>query len=206
MFLDIGYLAHLREPGGTEIELVQRTLGPPGSATPPAQDRRQAPDQLGLVTLRVSDRRRFETFLGQGLGMSLLATMAVDHGGPDPFDLSFWSFVTPEEAGRPNRDPASVGNRPWLYQLPLTLIELQHHRTPVALQLHSPLAEIRVDVGAATRSHSWSPGSRPSGCTLAVGRTGPSRSGHPTGTGSPPPSLAQRTTGRGRNERTAGGW
>ena len=136
-FLDIGYLAHLHEPGGTAIELLQRTFDPPRS-TPPAP----VAAQLALVTLRAIEREAFEHFLGAGLGMSPLVTMAVDHGGPDPFDLSFWGFLDPDAAGRPNPDPASVENREWLYQLPVTLIELQHHRTPISLAGASPLVEV----------------------------------------------------------------
>lgn len=143
-FLDIGYLAHLHEPGGTAVELLQRTFDPPRS-TPPAP----AAAQLALITLRATERHAFERFLGAGLGMSLLATMAVDHGGPDPFDLSFWGFIDPDAAGRPNPDVASVDNREWLYQLPVTLIELQHHRTPISLAGASPLVDIGIEVDTA---------------------------------------------------------
>ncbi|MGI9612402.1 MAG: hypothetical protein ACR2QO_05810 [Acidimicrobiales bacterium] len=140
-FLDIGYLAHLHEPGGTAVELVQRTFDRPRSPPPPP-----AEAQLALITLRATDREAYERFLAAGLGLSLVATMAVEHGGPDPFDLSFWGFIDPDASGRPNPDPASVENREWLYQLPLTVIELQHHRTPISLAGASPLVDIAIEV------------------------------------------------------------
>jgi hypothetical protein len=128
---------------GTEIELLQRTFQPARTGLAPA--RGPDDDQLGLITLRVTEGEFYERFLGRALGMNLLATMAVDHGGPDPFDLSFWGAV--DVAGRPDPDPASVDNREWLYQLPVTMIELQHHRTAVELAGPSPLIKIRLEVG-----------------------------------------------------------
>jgi len=130
-FLDIGYLCHLREPGGNEVELVQRRFSPP--LDPPSPTGFFGRDTLGLITLRVTDLASTLRMLIDGLGMKHLVTMVVDGGRPDPFALEFLAFTDDEP---PETDRTHVANREWLYQRPYTVIELQHGP---ALQVLGPV-------------------------------------------------------------------
>lgn len=118
-FGTIGYLCHLREPGGIEIELLQRTFK---DRPRPTEERA---DGLGLITLRVRDADRSAAFYLEELGLEALSEMAVDGGRADPFDLFFYGAT---EEDPPSRDLAHVDNREWLYQRSFTIIELQHYR------------------------------------------------------------------------------
>ena len=123
-FLDIGYLCHLHEPGGNEIELLQRRFVPPLAET--SADGHVGPPTLGLITLRVSAAAPTIALLRDGLGMTHLATMEVGDGDADGFRLEFLAWTDDEP---PSRDPTDVANREWLYQRPFTIIELQHGPT-----------------------------------------------------------------------------
>ena len=121
-FLDIGYLCHLHEPGGNEIELLQRTFQP--QRAPRSDDGLSSIDSLGLITLRVSDIDLALRFFENGLGMRSLATMEVGQGGQWRFGLRFLAW-TNDRPPVPNRLDA-LENREWLYQRPYTIVELQY--------------------------------------------------------------------------------
>lgn len=121
-FLDIGYLCHLNEPGGNEIELLQRTFQP--QQAPLSDDGLSSIDSLGLITLRVSDIDLALRFFENGLGMRSLATMDVGRGDDWRFGLQFLAW-TDDRPPAPDRLDA-VENREWLYQRPYTIVELQH--------------------------------------------------------------------------------
>jgi len=130
-FGDIGYLCHLGEPGGVGIELLQRTFQSSPRVLEPQ------PNHLGLITLRIDDPEESAMFYEQGLGLRLLATMAVD-SRENPFDLYFFGPATDEP---PSSDPSAVVNREWLYQRETTVIELQHFRRPVVAGGHRAQVE-----------------------------------------------------------------
>ncbi len=120
-FGDIGYLCHLHEPGGNEIELLQRSFAPPRAA--PSIGGHSGPATLGLITLRVADAVATIRLLADGLGMSHLVSMKVNEHRPDGFGLEFLAWTADEP---PSQDRFDVSNREWLYQRPYTVIELQH--------------------------------------------------------------------------------
>lgn len=121
-FLDIGYLSHLHEPGGNEIELLQRTFRP--QRAPLWSDGLDGVDVLGLITLRVARLDAALAFFESGLGMRSLATMEVSSDDRWRFGLRFLAWTGDRQ---PNAsDLGAVENREWLYQRPYTIIELQH--------------------------------------------------------------------------------
>lgn len=120
-FLDIGYLCHLHEPGGNEIELLQRSFSPP--LAPPSPTGFRGEETLGLITLRVTDIASTLRLLVDGLGMARLASMHVGDGRPDPFRLEFLAFTRDKP---PETDLFHIANREWLYQRAYTIVEIQH--------------------------------------------------------------------------------
>lgn len=137
-FRKIGYLCHFAEPGGNEVELLQRTFkGRRPSAA--------SPDRLLLVTLRVRDLDTAHRFYVERLGMRWLASMAVDRVQPRSFDLGFYGS---RDDSPPDPQPWSVANREWLWQRPSTIIELQGYRGEPPVTLHasaSPNGLLRLE-------------------------------------------------------------
>ena len=119
-FRDVGYLAHLSDPEGFQIELIQHVFE--GVSKPPIRDA----DALGggpclnLVTLRAAEIDRVHQLCVQQLGMKLICVEPVQEYG---FTLYFFA-LTDEVA--PDPDPVAVINRPWTYQRPYTVLEVQH--------------------------------------------------------------------------------
>ncbi|EBA17186.1 Glyoxalase/bleomycin resistance protein/dioxygenase [Roseobacter sp. SK209-2-6] len=115
-FLDIGYMAHLQDPAGFAIELLQHDFE--------GQEPKGDPDQplgggahIGQITLRTGD---IGAELVEHAGMKLLSVQPVPDYG---FDLYFLAFTTEEP---PNADLQAVENRPWLWRRPYTTLEFQH--------------------------------------------------------------------------------
>ena len=120
-FRDIGYLCHLSDPEGFQVELLQHTFRdnrPAGAGD--AGEPLGGGARIGQVTLRVTDiEAALSKYRGQ-LGMRLLSVQDV----PDPgFTLYFLAF-TAESPPNPALD--SVDNREWLWRRPYTTLELQH--------------------------------------------------------------------------------
>ena len=120
-FLDIGYMCHLKDPEGFQIELLQHTFS--------GQDRTHEGDpdltlggggQIGQITLRVSDIHGALELYEHRIGMKLLSVQAVTNRG---FDLYFLGFT---DEVPPHPGLSAVANRPWLYQRRYTTLELQH--------------------------------------------------------------------------------
>ncbi|USG63125.1 hypothetical protein NBZ79_09070 [Sneathiella marina] len=125
-FMDIGYLAHLQDPQGHIIELLQHGFegreqevsgGHPigGQAT------------LAHITLRVTDIDRCDAFLSEQLQMRLMSIQPVPSRG---FTLYFYCW---SDEKLPHMDLEAVENREWLWARPYTLLELQHFHDPVTL-------------------------------------------------------------------------
>jgi catechol 2,3-dioxygenase-like lactoylglutathione lyase family enzyme len=122
-FQDIGYLAHLKDPLGHIIELLQQGFG--GNAQPI-----QSGHPVGFgatlahITLRVKDIDRCEQYLTHQLGMRLMSVQAVEEYA---FTLYFFGW---SDELLPNEDLTAVENREWLWRRPYTLLELQHIHDP----------------------------------------------------------------------------
>ncbi|WP_424977280.1 VOC family protein [Leisingera sp. S232] len=117
-FRDIGYMAHLHDPEGFAIELLQHDFlgNRPEGAGDPAR-RLGGGAHVGQVTLRTG---RIAAELEQHADMKLLSVQDVAEFG---FDLYFLAYTdeTPPEA-----DLKAVANREWLWRRPYTTLEFQH--------------------------------------------------------------------------------
>ncbi len=118
-FLDIGYMAHLSDPEGFVIELLQHDFegNRPENAADPANPFAQA--RVGQITLRTGDIAAEDAFC-RARGMKLLSMQDV---APYGFDLHFYAFT---QDAPPDPDPWAVGNREWLWKRPYTTLEFQH--------------------------------------------------------------------------------
>lgn len=118
-FLDIGYMAHLNDPEGFVIELLQHDFEGyrPENAADPARPFAQA--RVGQITLRTGDITVEDTVC-RAQGMSLLSMQEV---APHGFDLHFYAFT---QEAPPDPDLWAVANREWLWKRPYTTLEFQH--------------------------------------------------------------------------------
>lgn len=118
-FRDIGYLAHLTDPEGFQVELIQHTF----HGEPPTQtidsDLLGGGPTLNLLTLRASEITSVSE-LTEALGMTLLSVQPVE---PFGFTLYFYALTSDTP---PNPDLHAVENRSWVYQRPYTVLEIQH--------------------------------------------------------------------------------
>lgn len=126
-FQDIGFMCHLTDTAGFGIELLQHTfedeaLTQRGDAALPLG----GGATLGQITLRVTDINAALEYYRETLGMTLLSVQPV---ASRDFTLYFLAFT---RESPPLSALESVSNRPWLWQRPYTLLELQHlHKRPV---------------------------------------------------------------------------
>lgn len=126
-FLDIGYMCHLTDPDGHQIELLQHTFaGQPRTSPGDPALPLGGGAQVGQITLRVSDLDAALAYYQGSMGMRLLSRQVVD--GRD-FTLYFLAFT---DESPPHHDLEAVENRPWLWQRPYTTLELQHFTQPGA--------------------------------------------------------------------------
>jgi len=118
-FLDIGYMAHLADPEGFVIELLQHDFqdNRPKDAGNPAAP--FADGVIGQITLRTGDIQA-EDQRCRNLGLRLLSVQDV---APYGFDLHFYAFTADQP---PNADLWAVENRGWLWKRPYTTLEFQH--------------------------------------------------------------------------------
>jgi len=120
-FMEVGYVAHLKDPRGFSIELIQTTFN---QLKP--EDRLQPIEGLplgqevviGMVTSRCNDSKATLALYENSLGMKLLSIQDVPEYG---FCLYFFAFTDEEPPGPVD----SVEIRPWLWQRPYTLLEVQ---------------------------------------------------------------------------------
>lgn len=117
-FLNIGYMAHLTDPEGFVIELLQHDFEgrrPQDAGNPDLPLGGGA--HIGQITLRTGD---IDAELRQFAFMRRLSVQDVaEHG----FDLHFLACT---DDIPPNPDPAAVENREWLWKRPYTQLEFQH--------------------------------------------------------------------------------
>ncbi|CUH86713.1 lactoylglutathione lyase [Phaeobacter sp. CECT 5382] len=116
-FLDIGYMAHLTDPAGCVIELLQHDF----DGTRQQQGNTDLPlggdGHIGQITLRTGN---ITAELAAHEDMTLLSVQDVaDYG----FDLYFLAYTAEQP---PNQDLRAVENRPWLWRRPYTTLEFQH--------------------------------------------------------------------------------
>jgi predicted enzyme related to lactoylglutathione lyase len=118
-FLDIGYMAHLSDPEGFVIELLQHDFE--GNRPDGAGDAKAPFAQacLGQITLRTGNIQA-EDQRCRDLGMRLLSVQDVE---PYGFDLHFYAFTSDQP---PNSDLWAVENREWLWKRRYTTLEFQH--------------------------------------------------------------------------------
>ncbi len=136
-FENIGYMAHLNDPEGFKIELLQHTFQ--------GQDKKTIAQtniplgggcRLAHITLRTTNIDRETAHFVHELGMKLLSIQPLPAYG---FDLYFFAYTNELP---PQSDLLSVQNRPWLWQRPYTCIELQHLH-------HSDTQLLFTDAGSA---------------------------------------------------------
>lgn len=119
-FHDIGYMCHLTDPEGHQIELLQHDFegNRPASAGDPDQPLGGGA-RVGQITLRAADIGS-DLSLFQSLGMRLLSVQPVPSHGFDLYFLGFTGEMPPAES------LTSVANREWLWKRPYTTLEFQH--------------------------------------------------------------------------------
>ncbi|MGR3678288.1 MAG: VOC family protein [Paracoccaceae bacterium] len=117
-FGDIGYMAHLADPNGFVIELLQHDFenNRPSNAGDHTQPLGGSA-RVGQITLRTSD---ISTELAQHSDMQLLSVQPVTEYG---FDLYFLAYSQERPT---NPDLRTVENREWLWKRPYTTLEFQH--------------------------------------------------------------------------------
>lgn len=141
-FREVAYMAHLADPEGYVVELIQHTFG--------GADRSLTGDlnlplgggaQVGLITLRTTDIERDLRVCQHDLGMSYLSRQAITDLG---FDLYFVAFT---DEHPPSDDVNAIQNREWLWQRPYTTLEFQHvlNGPPIAPASGEP-AEVLIKV------------------------------------------------------------
>lgn len=130
-FQQIGYLCHLQDPQGNNIELLQQGFegraGPQPTGHPIAS---QA--TLAHITLRVTDIAACRAYLEGELGLRLMSIQPVNAYG---FTLYFFSW---NSETLPNADLAAIENREWLWARPYPLLELQHVHDGITLRRPIP--------------------------------------------------------------------
>ncbi len=127
-FRDIGYLCHITDPEGFQVELLQHTFeGQPRTSDGDEKLPLGGGARIGQITLRTTDLETELDHYQTQMGMTLLSIQSV----PDyDFDLYFLAFTNETP---PHADLTSVQNREWLWQRPYTLLELQHRLKPGAI-------------------------------------------------------------------------
>lgn len=119
-FRDVGFLASFQDPEGFSVELLDHHFQGARPADWPVD-----PDQLGggahlsLLTLRCADIAALETQI-HATGMIALSVQPVT-----PFGFTLYFYGRPDDPP-PNADLHAIENRPWTYQRPYTVLEVQH--------------------------------------------------------------------------------
>ncbi len=128
-FRDIGYLCHLSDPDGYQIELLQWTFeGSKKLYTALPDQPLGQPSTLAHITLRTTDIDACLSFYSDVLGMRQLSRQPVE-----PFGFTLYFLAYTDETP-PNADLEAVENREWLWQRPYGVLELQHLHGPEAPQ------------------------------------------------------------------------
>ena len=118
-FQDIAYLAHIHDPEGFTIELIEHTFKNQRLVEPSDQTQFGGGAHLNLLTLRTNNAEEMRRSC-EALGMKQLAIMPVKSYG---FILYFYALTTDNP---PDPNPYAIENRTWVYQRPYTVFEIQH--------------------------------------------------------------------------------
>lgn len=128
-FKDIGYMAHLRDPCGFNIELLQHGFAGEeqsvGDKHPLA-----ANATLAHLTLRVLDLQAAQRYFVDKLGMRLISVQPV----PD-YHFCLYFFTWHQEP-TPVPELDAVENRSWLWRRPYLMVEIQHLHNKTTPLLH----------------------------------------------------------------------
>lgn len=116
---DVAHLAHLQDPEGFTIELLDHWFEGDRPTEVSETQRLGGGPCLNLLTLRAADIGPVDRSV-KALGMAPLSVVPVPRGG---FTLYFYAFTDDEP---PNADLLAVENRTWVYQRPYTVLEVQH--------------------------------------------------------------------------------
>jgi catechol 2,3-dioxygenase-like lactoylglutathione lyase family enzyme len=119
-FRDIGYLCHLADPDGFQIELLQHRFQQ--NHRPSQRDPALplgCPAGFGQITIRVKDPELSIGFY-ETLGMRLLSLKPVE-----PYGFTLY-FLASSDERPPHPDLEAAENREWLWQRPYPTLELQH--------------------------------------------------------------------------------
>ena len=125
-FQDIGYMSHLADPNGFQIELLQQ--GFEGNAKPVTAGAHPVTvfGILAHVTLRITDLAAAKRVCEDKLNMRLMSVQGIEVPGRK-FRLFFYAWSQDE---LPDPDLEAVANREWLWERPYTLLELMHLEDP----------------------------------------------------------------------------
>ncbi|MCL6284650.1 VOC family protein [Ruegeria sp. 2012CJ41-6] len=149
-FLDIGYMAHLSDPEGFVIELLQWDFEGNRASDAGDPDAPFAEARIGQITLRSGDIQ-VDTAYWKDLGMRLLSVQDVNAYG---FDLHFLAFT---DEHPPLPDLWAAGNREWLWRRPYTVLEFQHVENAVFAPVPDLLGIEVAGLGSAATDPSGVP-------------------------------------------------
>lgn len=126
-FQDIGYLAHFTDPEGFTVELIEHEFK--GHRAEQAFDTNLfgGGPHLNLLTLRTDDIQETKAIC-ENWGMTPLSIQRVE---PNRFMLYFYAFT---DELPPLHDLEAIENRPWLYQRPYTVLEIQEYLSPIKIK------------------------------------------------------------------------
>lgn len=118
-FRDVGYLAHITDPEGFSVELIEHWFQGDRPSNVFDETLLGGGPHISLLTLRTADIASVERDLLKA-GMKPLGVQPVE---PYGFTLYFYGFTreTP-----PQPDLTAIENRTWLYRRPYTVLEIQH--------------------------------------------------------------------------------
>lgn len=116
---DVAYLAHLKDPEGFTIELLDHWFEGDRPSQENDTQRLGGGPCLNLLTLRASDIGPVDRSV-KAMGMTPLSVVPVPMAG---FTLYFYAFT---DERPPSTDLLAVENRTWVYQRPYTVLEIQH--------------------------------------------------------------------------------
>ena len=120
---DVAYLAHLRDPEGFVVELVDHWFQEERPSDNADGNLLGGGPHLNLLTLRCHDIAQVEPAVVE-MGMKLFYIAKLPERG---FDLYFYGYSNQDP---PNADPYAIVNRPWTYQRRNTVLEVQHRAQP----------------------------------------------------------------------------
>lgn len=130
-FLDVGHLAHFKDPEGFTIELIEHWFAGARQAEPIDSTRLGGGAHLNLLTLRTANIQQVRQTC-EGWNMKPLSVQPVSEHG---FTLYFFAFTDDEP---PSPDLSAVENRPWLYQRRYTVLEVQYRHADTGAVLTQP--------------------------------------------------------------------